>query len=286
MKRRTALLALLAVSTLTPAAAARGFDEFEAGNGARPSWNNTYLLALATQASGQGANRGARFGELGLREVARINSGGRRRNTDTQVSILVNRSVVVVAFPGSASFKDWFNDFQIRKKRNPWGQRMALHNGFYRASESVYARVKASLRRHLVSGRRLWLAGHSLGGAVATLTALRLKLDGITITGLYTYGAPRAGDKKFAALYSRLGLGKRTHRVVNHRDRVARLPVIARRWKHVGRWHYMDKQRMHFNRGGDPVRRRKRRFGDHPMDQYLRAMRRLMPGTIRRPIGF
>ena len=40
--------------------------------------------------------------------------------------------------------------------------------------------------------RKLFIAGHSLGGALATIAAARLAfLDDINIAGMYTIGSPR-----------------------------------------------------------------------------------------------
>lgn len=40
--------------------------------------------------------------------------------------------------------------------------------------------------------RKLYLAGHSLGGALATVAAARLAfMDDVKISGMYTIGSPR-----------------------------------------------------------------------------------------------
>merc|ERR1712151_520967 len=68
----------------------------------------------------------------------------------------------------------------------------------------------------------LWLTGHSLGGALATLYAaeLRLKL-GIPL-GVCTFGSPRVGNQTFADLFKKARIP--SIRVVCERDPVASQP--------------------------------------------------------------
>jgi hypothetical protein len=57
----------------------------------------------------------------------------------------------------------------------------------------------------------VWLSGHSLGGALATLAAAHIGQD--AVQGLYTYGCPRVGDAAFAGK-----LPARSHYRFVHRD--------------------------------------------------------------------
>ena len=75
----------------------------------------------------------------------------------------------------------------------------------------------------------LWVTGHSLGGAMATLASVRLTDEGYKVRAVYTYGSPRVGDRVFRDSY-RLA----NYRFVNDNDLVPHLPF---RWcyKHVGK---------------------------------------------------
>jgi hypothetical protein len=48
----------------------------------------------------------------------------------------------------------------------------------------------------------VYITGHSKGGGIAHLAAMRLNAAGILPTEVYTYAAPRAGDEAFAAAYN------------------------------------------------------------------------------------
>ena len=66
-----------------------------------------------------------------------------------------------------------------------------VHQGF----RDVFMEISGQLDelvRVATPDQKLWLTGHSLGGALATLAAAHL--EGARVQGLYTYGCPRVGD--------------------------------------------------------------------------------------------
>ncbi|MED6173292.1 hypothetical protein PIB30_058033 [Stylosanthes scabra] len=75
----------------------------------------------------------------------------------------------------------------------------------------------------------VYVTGHSLGGALATLLALELssnqlaKRGAISIT-MYNFGSPRVGNKRFAEVYNEKV--KDSWRVVNHRDIIPTVPRL------------------------------------------------------------
>ncbi|PNW81255.1 hypothetical protein CHLRE_07g348550v5 [Chlamydomonas reinhardtii] len=71
----------------------------------------------------------------------------------------------------------------------------------------------------------MWLTGHSLGGALATLSALDLVVNqGLTIGGVYTFGSPRVGDDRFRIMYEQSGLANVTWRFVHRKDAIPQVP--------------------------------------------------------------
>jgi hypothetical protein len=71
------------------------------------------------------------------------------------------------------------------------------------------------------------ITGHSLGGALASLFSFVLLSYGYesSISGVYTYGQPLVGNRRYAEILNKK-LGNRIHRWVNHCDIVTRIPVI------------------------------------------------------------
>ena len=57
------------------------------------------------------------------------------------------------------------------------------------------------IQRH--PGKPLYVAGHSMGGALATLCAIDLKFAfGLPDVRVYTYGSPRVGNDIFASFFA------------------------------------------------------------------------------------
>ncbi|GLC42478.1 hypothetical protein PLESTB_001102700 [Pleodorina starrii] len=91
---------------------------------------------------------------------------------------------------------------------------MMVHKGFLDAYDSVRRTVFSLLDEITGSGEkgdnwRVLVTGHSLGGALATLAAYELAerrtpARAVQAISLYTYGAPRVGNKAFAEEFDRL----------------------------------------------------------------------------------
>ena len=168
----------------------------------------------------------------GFELVGALNDTG----TDTQGFITVRRAddemdMAVVSFRGTENEQDWKTnlrysltpvDFPQAEGREPTGK---VHQGFLDAFRSVRDQVD----RYLPCAEELpiFITGHSLGGALATLGAAHL--SGWGLTACYTFGAPRIGDKGFAG-----NLRIPVYRVVNPGDPVPHVPTPLRGYRHAG----------------------------------------------------
>ena len=79
----------------------------------------------------------------------------------------------------------------------------------------------------------LFLTGHSKGAAVAKRCALSLLERNIPVHAVITFGEPRGGDSRYAAIYRDV-LGQRTLRVTNAADPVPWLPAWLAGNRHCG----------------------------------------------------
>jgi pimeloyl-ACP methyl ester carboxylesterase len=78
-----------------------------------------------------------------------------------------------------------------------------VHRGFAIAIAETWQEILNRVRlRRVHDAQRLWLTGHSLGGALATLAACRCADAGQTVAMVYTFGSPRVGDRVFAGSYA------------------------------------------------------------------------------------
>lgn len=117
-------------------------------------------------------------------------------------------------------------------------QEVQVHSGFLSAYDSVRTRILSLIKLSIgaihdsAESFQKWdvyVTGHSLGGALATLLALELsssqlaKHGKISVT-MYNFGSPRVGNKRFADVYNEKV--KDSWRIVNHRDIIPTVPRL------------------------------------------------------------
>lgn len=171
--------------------------------------------------------------------------------SDTQGFVATNEQVIIVAFRGTEprQLRDWMTDLRVWLEPGPQGQ---VHSGFQRALNDVWDELWAQIQTYQErtrvgtvvtgSGKSLWLTGHSLGAALATMAAAKLRLEmDRGVFGLYTFGSPRIGDRLFADAFN-AAFGKYAFRFVNNNDAVSRIPLRKMRYSHVGTLVYIDSQ--------------------------------------------
>lgn len=209
----------------------------------------------------------------------------------------------VVALRGTQSVENCFTDAETALvRRSPYPGR--VHHGFADGVDEVWPEVKRLLGNPAHAGP-IWVTGHSLGGAMATLASVRLNYEGYRVRAVYTYGSPRPGDAKFRRNY-RLP----NYRFVNHNDLVPHLPFL---WcfKHVGELKLIDLEEGLLEDEGDwddrkvslaakakqiqrtclrsqlieelcELQQEMEWLDDHLLDRYLAAIEKLLPHVPRR----
>ncbi len=133
---------------------------------------------------------------------------------------------IIVAFRGSRSLLDFIHDAECyfaSYVRN--GEVGRVHSGFLADFESIKAEVISRVVsfRKLYPTAKIYVTGHSLGGALAILAALELRWQQLTPAMVVTFGQPRVGNNLFAQFYN-AQLREITWRVVNQNDVVPRTP--------------------------------------------------------------
>ena len=150
--------------------------------------------------------------------------------TDTKAVFYESGTDVVVSFRGTQSLQNFVTD--LRARRVAWNfpaNGMEVHEGFKQALDIVWVPLMSALNR-LNSSQRLWITGHSLGGALAKLAAKRMPL---ALAGVYTFGEPRGGNAPFRDAYD-LMLKPKTFRVVDAEDFITRIPWLLGAFRHSG----------------------------------------------------
>jgi triacylglycerol lipase len=158
----------------------------------------------------------------------------------TQCFVANNDKFAIVAFRGSEIWKkretldlsemvaDLKADTDIRLLDWPKGGK--VHRGFMEALYEVWHDLLPCISQLDNKGCKIWITGHSLGGALATLCG---ELYG-KAQGIYAFGSPWVGDKNFKDQMS-----TKVYRIVNGKDIVSRIPSFGI-FVHVGEAKFID----------------------------------------------
>ena len=102
----------------------------------------------------------------------------------------------VIAFRGSGSLTNWLTNLNVVSENRDG---MSVHAGFDDAAAALQPCILNYLQEHHGKRSTLMVTGHSLGGALATLTAHELRSQG-HVTGpiaLVSFASPRVGFGQF-----------------------------------------------------------------------------------------
>ena len=158
----------------------------------------------------------------------------------TQCFVASNDQFAIVAFRGSEGrlregdsdpgyiLADWLTNFNFLPAQ--WEQGGKVHRGFKTALSEVWAPLQKHVSSLQKRNLKLWLTGHSLGAALATLAADRIG----KVAGVYTFGSPRVGDRDFKNRYR-----VNAYRFVNNNDIVTRVPPSSM-YRHIGKLKHID----------------------------------------------
>jgi hypothetical protein len=177
---------------------------------------NALYLAHASDVAYHRAPAAAARERLGLETVAFLN-----KVTRTRGFLGVCDTHAILAFRGSdpVTLPNWLTDVVVKLvTHDEYDGR--VHHGFSSVLKRTWDKVERILED--VQDKPLFLTGHSMGGALAVLTACRLAKAGRPPVATYTFGSPRVGDRTFCAGYS-----LPTYRVVNGMDLVPEMPIAS-----------------------------------------------------------
>ena len=147
-------------------------------------------------------------------------------NDGAQCHVVWNKDEIAICFRGTepSELSDILADLNALPKKSMtdgW-----VHRGFRGELDKLWDKVKELAKKH--ADKKLYVCGHSLGAAMATICTSRIE-EFRDVEALYTFGSPRAGTRSFVK-----GI-KTTHwRFVNNNDIVTRVPLAIMGYKHHG----------------------------------------------------
>jgi hypothetical protein len=142
------------------------------------------------------------------------------------------KEAMIIAFAGTdpLNLMNWISDFYLGRPDAD------VHQGFQDAADAVWMDVGAAIERAMNDGRALFIAGHSLGAAIALVIADRaLQKKKLQHAEIYIFGSPRVGRDDFVSRYNAT-FGPTTYRLVHGADIVPTVPPSELGFHHVGRF--------------------------------------------------
>ena len=188
-----------------------------------PSWCAYFFAEVSALAYHDGTKAKKELKAIGFNSYKFLENDG------AQCHIFNNSEHLVIAFRGTepTEFSDVKADLLAIKRKSKTEGR--VHMGFKLELRKLWSDISAILKN---KKQRIWICGHSLGGAMATLCASRLEELEPT---LYTYGSPRVGGSEW-----RDGCDVEHYRFVNNNDIVTAVPLWLMGYRHHGTVRYID----------------------------------------------
>lgn len=202
-----------------------------------------------------------------------------------QAALVEHASYLTLVFRGTDEPADWIDNINAFPEQALFG---AFHRGFLHSVQDIWDPLfvrYTELNRK--KPRALFVTGHSLGGAMATVASSILIQEDESFTSAYTFGQPRAISRDAGRIYNVEAKGK-TFRFQNNNDIVTRAPARIMGYTHVGTFLYISQQRqihqdpglwLQFLDSVDGAMESIKESGidaveDHGMKHYLEAVRK------------
>jgi len=158
-----------------------------------------------------------------------------------QAALVEHENYLALVFRGTDELADWIDNINSFPEQALFG---SFHRGFLHSVMDIwndlFARYTELNQR---KPRGLFLTGHSLGGAMATVATSILIHQDEPFTSTYTFGQPRAVTRDAARIYNVEACAK-TFRFQNNNDIVTRAPARLMGYSHVGTFLYITQKQQ------------------------------------------
>ena len=139
-------------------------------------------------------------GDEAIAELAsRVGARFRTFNcANTAAAALIFHDHAHLVFCGTNDISDWAQNINTKLTTI---DNFEVHSGFASQAEWMSREINRSDFYSLVEGKRLYIGGHSAGGAIAELMPIVSSRMLSSVDGVYTFGAPKSMARRSAAKY-------------------------------------------------------------------------------------
>jgi hypothetical protein len=158
-----------------------------------------------------------------------------------QAALVEHETYLTLVFRGTDEGNDWIDNLNAFPEQALFG---AFHRGFLHSVLDIWDPLFERYSELYGQKRRgLFLTGHSLGGAMATVASSILIQQDMCFTSTYTFGQPRVVTRDTARVYN-VEAKDKTYRFQNNNDIVTRAPARVMGYSHVGTFLYITQERQ------------------------------------------
>ncbi len=162
-------------------------------------------------------------------------------NNSAQGIIVEHTNYLAIAFRGTDEIADWLDNLNAFSLDRFFG---SFHRGFFASFEDVWQPLFSEyMRLRAIKKRPLFLSGHSLGGAMASIAAAQLIHEDLPFSSVYTFGQPRAMNRATSRIFN-AECKNRYFRFHNNNDIITRVPARAMGYSHVGSYLYISQEKV------------------------------------------
>ncbi|WP_082880283.1 lipase family protein [Vibrio bivalvicida] len=162
-------------------------------------------------------------------------------NNSAQAALIEHDEYLCITFRGTNEVADWLDNINAFSTNELFGE---FHRGFYQSVEDVWPKLDSKCKALQKEKKRpLFFAGHSLGGAMATIAAAKYIHEDKPFTSVYTFGQPRALTRVTSQFFN-VECKNRFFRFHNNNDIVTRVPARLMGYSHVGSYLYISEEKL------------------------------------------
>lgn len=171
---------------------------------------------------------------------------GESKNS-AQGALIEHKDYLCLAFRGTDEIDDWLDNFNVFSEAAMFGD---FHKGFLYSLEDIWTPLFKQIKKlKSEKSRPVFITGHSLGGAMATVAAAKMIHADLPFTSVYTFGQPRVVTADTARIIN-IEAKNRYFRFQNNNDIVTRVPARLMGYSHVGQLLYITKEKEIHNDPG------------------------------------